>query len=67
MNNFDIQEVRETLGELQKILNWYDERGGLMPYDWVSYGHPKVVKLLDSLKVKFDGELKKKDKRGHWR
>jgi|TARA_R100000501_G_C2623928_1_gene117106 hypothetical protein len=64
---FDIKEIRKVIGELQHNLNWYHQRGGLLPYDWNNYGHPKIIKLLELCKIGNDGHLKKKDKRGSWR
>ena len=64
---YDIEAIRKEVGELQKTLNWYSKRGGLLPYDWTSYGHPHIVKLLRLCKIKYDGELRKKDVRGAWR
>ena len=64
---FDINKIRETFGELAHTINWYQQRGGLLPYDWISYGHPHIAKLVDLLKMDFDGSLKSKDKKGSWR
>ena len=66
-HEFDIEAIRLELAKLQEALNWYGRRGGLMPYDWNTYGCPHVVKLLELCRVRFDGKLRKKDKRGAWR
>ena len=64
--DYNIEEIRKIVGELQKTLNWYAERS-LKPYDWNTYDHPKIMDLLRLCKVDFDGHLKKQDKRGFWR
>ena len=64
---YNIEEIRKVVAELQKTLVWYERRHLEIVYDWVSYGHPKIMALLNLCKVKTDGELKKKDKRGAWR
>jgi len=63
---FDIEEIREEFGKLAHNLEWYQTRS-LLPYDWVNYGHPHIAKLLELLKVDWDGSLKRKDKKGSWR
>ena len=64
---FDVKAIREAVRDLQHTLSWYHKRGGLLPYDWISYAHPKVMRLLELCKVKHDGTLRKPDKRGAWR
>ncbi len=67
MEEFDINEIRKIFSELAHNIDWYNKRGGLLPYDWNSYGHPLVFRLLDLLKIASDGSIKSKDKKGHWR
>jgi len=64
---FDINKIREEFSKLAWQLNWYHQRGGLLPYDWITYGHPHIAKLLDLLKIDWDGSIKSKDKKGNWR
>lgn len=66
-NEFNIDEIRKEFGKLAWSLNWYERRGGLMPYDWNTYGHPYIAKLLNLLKIDWDGSIKSKDKKGYWR
>jgi len=49
------------------ILIGINREGGLLPYDWITYGHPLIFKLLDLLKIDSDGSIKSKDKKGCWR
>ncbi len=63
---FGINEIREVASVLIKNIYWEQERG-LMPYDSTTYILPYAGKLADLLKIKLNGKLKKKDKRGSWR
>ena len=63
----EIEEIRKEFSELLRDINWESQRR-CMPYDWITYGHPHVVKLCELLKVHLsDGHLLKQDKRGSWR
>lgn len=66
-DKFDIEAIRKEVAEFQKTLNWYDKRGGLLPYDWATYGHQHMMRLLNLCRIDFQGRLKKQDKRGAWR
>lgn len=64
---FDIEEIRKAWSEFLHNINWEDKRR-CMPYDWVTYGQPHVVKMCKLLKVDLSDEhLLKQDKRGAWR
>ena len=67
LKEFNLNEIRKEFGKLVYNLNWYGIRGGLLPYDWNTYGKPYIVKLSELLKIDFDGSIKSKDKRGSWR
>lgn len=64
---FDIEKIREEFARLLHNLNWYERRGGLLPYDWHSYGHPHICNLKELLRLDFEGNKKYKDKKGSWR
>lgn len=63
---FNIEEIRTLVANLQKTFNWYGKRS-LLPYDWVTYAHPNWYMIMRECRVNPEGTLKKKDKRGHWR
>ena len=65
-NDFDVQEIREAVRQLAHRISWQSLRG-TMPYDWITYGHPQLWKLCELTRVRLDGKIKKKDKRGYWR
>ncbi len=65
--DFDIEKVREVFSKFMHNINWYYNRGGMMPYDWNTYGHPYLADLIKLLKMDWDGSLKSKDKKGSWR
>lgn len=67
LKEFDIEKIRKVVGELQKTFLWYQNRHLEIVYDWTTYGHPKIMKLLELCKIGFEGNLKKKDKKGSWR
>ena len=62
----EFEDARNKVSQLHKNILWYRRRG-LMPYDSGTYFYPLWYLTLDYFKVKYDGSLKKKDKRGHWR
>jgi hypothetical protein len=63
---WDIEEIRKAMAELQHNLAWYSRRGGLLPYDWDTYGSPHTSRLLKLLKIDLQGYILKQDKRGYW-
>ncbi len=67
MEDYNIEEIRETLSKLVIAVERQKIRS-LMPYDWNRYGNPELVILCHLLKVRIgQGDIMKKDKRGYWR
>ena len=66
LTNKEIEKLRRLFGILYKNIYWEHERS-LMPYDSVTYIFPYISEIAELLKIKHDGIIKKKDKRGYWR
>jgi hypothetical protein len=65
--DYEIEKIRKAFSEFLKNINWMN-RTSRLSYDWAVYGHPGIVRLCNLLNVDLGtGELKKQDKKGHWR
>ena len=67
LNEQEIEDLRETFSKFMKNINWMS-RTSRLSYDWTAYCQQDIVKMCMILKVDLGtGNLKKKDKVGHWR